>query len=244
MILYNDISLIGDSLGTVPITIQLAKLYPDNFSVYFINEQIADMIPKKYNINFLKKPPSQYDFKLEISEAFLYAENNRLHMTQAYFHQCNLLTPPTPIKPELEFSEYTISMDFNYMLAPFSRSLPENQKWPQENWNQLVKEFSDKKFLLFGNSSHDSKEFIQGPNVQYMFDEPLERVAYVMKNSRAKLLSVVTGLSHMSYALDVPIVLLWGQSSPWGDNPDAIHLNGPVVNISVEAVKNALTDGV
>lgn len=246
MIVINEIGLIGDFLGTLSIIIELAKRNPNNLSVYFNSSMhgIIDMIPKKYNINILFEEPQTYDFKLDIHEAFKYSGIHITHMTQSYFHQCGLETPPNPVKPELEFPDFLEieTNNIDYILAPFSRSLPDNQRWSKENWNQLVNQMFDKNFLLLGNSKHDDINFIDAPNVKIMFDKPLNQVAYVLKNSKAKLLSVVTGISHMSYALDVPTVLFWnqGQIGNWGDNPDAYHLTKYIPDITVQEVISAL----
>jgi len=245
MIVIDNIGLIGDFLGSIPVIIELAKRNPNNLSVYFNQSMhdIVEMIPKKYNINILSEEPSSYDYKLDISAAFQYAAIHKLHMTQTYFHQCKLETPPGPVKPELEVMEFDIyTSNIDYILAPFSRSLPNNQRWPKENWTHLTNAMPDKNFLLLGNSNHDDINFIQTPNTKTMFDRPLNEVAYIMKNSKAKLLSVVTGISHLSYALDVPTILFWnqGEIKNWGDNPDAKHLTKYIPDITIQEIILAL----
>jgi len=247
MILLNSIGLIGDAIGSLPATYALATAHANqNIYCYFAHKQIFGMIPPKYSnikpIEVLDGPHLDVR-QFDLTGAFAYATYNNLHMTQAHFKFLGLPVPSIPIRPELHIIEdqnYTFDYgDIDYAIAPFSRSLPEDQKWPKHKWQQLVDSMPDKKFLLFGDSRHDNRILIHGVNVSYMFDFPLNSVAQQMQKLKSGVISVVTGISHMAHALKVKNYLLECQGS-WGVNPDAIRIHAPVHQISVEEVQQLL----
>lgn len=238
MTLKNPIGLIGDFIGSIPVMIDLAKRDGGlNVIIHPEAEKLWSLIPKKYNIQ-KTEPGAKWDKELDLSSAFKYANIMNLHMIQAHYFFVDLPVPKTIPRPELS---YISNMHYvtDYIIAPFSRSLPAEQLWQKEKWQQMVNIMQDKQFVFFGNSSYDDKEFLKGPNVRYMFDMSFDNVCLTMKNAIHGVISVVTGISHLAFALNVPNYLFINQGT-WGKNPEAEIFDGYIPNITVQQVVRTL----
>ena len=178
---------------------------------------------------------------INIEEAFRFSLENNLYMADAHLvmngYDIKHFTHDQR-KAQLNFSPKM--KYYNFLIAPFARSLPQDQKWQIEKWNELVRRFPDLTFGVLGNTKHDDPNAIQGDNVTPLFDNSLIDVAGYMKASKYGLLSVVTGLSHMAYHLSVPNYLLFNQDFAWGRNPDATVLHKKVDEITVDEFVNLI----
>lgn len=249
MFLKTSIGLLGDAIGTIPVIIALSKTH-DGKTYLLLNtdavnaREIYNFIPKKYDIEIHNQIGFIYDpynegimpKEFNLSRAFDIAVAKNLHMIQAHFSYFGLGVPSEIVKPELEFPDLDVPQ-YDYILAPFSRSLPDVQKWPQDNWNKLVDMMPDKTFVVFGNEKYDKLDYVfSKPNVTHMYSKPLNEVMNVIKRVRYGVLSVVTGISHFCYPLDVPNVLFINQNMAWGKNPKAIYLEKPIHSYTAQEV--------
>ena len=261
MLLRNDIWLIGDFLGTVPATIALAKLAQErgeHLKVFMAANdhelfddldnarQLLRMVPSKYGVEeVFAIDASDPDVRaFQLMPAFARSVQMQQHMTAAHHHFIELADPSMKaIRPELEIGESDVPA-FDYALAPFSRSLPPHDKWQRERWQTLVDRMPDRSFVIFGGK-HDEHGYLVGDNVTEMYCEPLRDVMHVLKRLRYGLLSCVTGLSHMAYALGVRNYLFYAQGAPWGLNPDALLIGpgaggSPIAQVKTKEVVQAL----
>lgn len=251
-ILLSDVPLIGDCLGTIPAVIALAQTVDKLVLVpHPARWDLAEMIPQKHGIQLGGLHSANIDYTIRVgpddTEAYFYAHENKLHMTAAHHHFLGLPTPPAPVRPELEFPDIAVPR-YDYILSPFSRSLPEEQLWPAWKWAQLVGMLPKKKFAFFGNPQYDIPGqslvwhmLMVHKNVQPEFGRPLAELANIMQKS-GPCISVTNGISHLSFALGTGNILLFGQDTPWGKNPDATIIQGLVPDISVEQVLAAFTE--
>lgn len=236
MKLVNKIGLIGDFIGTIPVMIHLASKSPEGLQVAGVWSEIREifgMIPSKYKITEALSEQGA-DHKLDLEEAFRIASVRGLHMTQAHFAVLGLDVPDKPVRPELEIemNGAPIKMKGDYIISPFSRSLPEDQRWPSQYWQELVDTMDDKQFILLGSQKRgDDFNYIMGDNVSKFFDCSFNYVAALLENNR-NLIGLVSGLSHMAYALNVNTWLLAGQTGAWGLNPEATMI--PVAGLKPE----------
>ena len=200
--------LIGDFLGVVPVIIELSKHDELHLKIHPEAEVIFQLIPKKYNIKLQQKEAALYDkvVELDISKAFTISHENNYYMSQSHFAYLGLPVPAEPVKAELEVPVLEVPV-FDYVLAPFSRSLPPEQRWPQEQWQRVTALLPDCSFYIIGHG-RDERNFVSGGNVTEMYNEPLEQVINVLKNLRRGLISVVSGPSHLAFHLGVKNYLL------------------------------------
>jgi len=237
MVVFNPNNLIGDFLGTIPAMIEFNKQTPCEFIIADSVASLFDMIPAAYK---MKRVPFQlpYDKAIDLHGSFAYADKHQLHMIQAFFNDLGLPVPADIPRPQLFVPSMPVP-EYDYILAPFSRSLPPEQKWPRERWQNLVDRMPNKTFCLFGASKFDDAEFVTGTNVNFCFDKPFEEVANVMKACRHGVISVVTGISHLCYALNVKNYLFFNQGM-WGKNPEAVCMTKNIHDIGVDEVLNVL----
>ena len=239
--------LIGDFLGTIPAMIHYAKQDDVEVKIHPEARQLLKLIPKKYDIKeFDGRVVAKTAYKelhyFDVSKAFALAQEKGLYMSQAHFGVLGLPIPEVPPKAELEFPE-TRWPRVDYIISPFARSLPPEQKWSIENWQQLINELPEYEFAVVGSSLHDEKGQLTGKNVLEYYDHPFVDVCNLFKNSEHGLISVITGTSHLAFHLGVKNYLLNNQGKYWGVNPDAINITDEIPYLKPEDVIKVLDDG-
>jgi ADP-heptose:LPS heptosyltransferase len=242
LLICND-GLIGDFLGVIPVVIDLSKRDELQMKIHPEASTVFSMIPKKYNIKLQEREDAFYDviLQMDISRAFTISSENNYYMSQAHFAFLGLDVPETPLKAELEFEE--IGMEaYDYIIAPFSRSLPANQRWPMEEWQRLVELMPESTFCIIGHE-REPRNFIMGPNVSEMYNEPLVKVINLLKSAKRGMISVVSGPSHLCFHLGVKNYLLTNQDMKWGINPEAITIENYIPELKAEKVIEILQRG-
>jgi hypothetical protein len=243
--LVNNYHSIGDMICSFPLIIAISReakeVYVEIGTKHIENkikmEKLFEFFPKKYNVkkydsklNYDKKiviPPhhslkSRPIFLGEDVEFFRIQNylNDKIHMTQVNFQYANIKIPKKPIRPELQIP-YIKTESYDYLLAPYAYSLNESEFLQDKVWQTLIDAFPDKKFGIFGQQKYDNKK-LSGKNLIYIFDKSYAEVANIMRRS-GPLISVVTGLSHLAFALGTPHIQLTNQSF-WSINPNAIAI--------------------
>lgn len=208
MIVYNPNTLIGDFIGTIP---AMQSLQDSEFAIH-------DCMLELFEMAGLRRSFGTPDISFDLHGAFALADKEGLHMTQANYHFVGLPIPKEPQRASLEVLPMPVDK-FDYIIAPFSRSLPEDQLWPY--WQQLVYRMPDKSFAVLGANS-DNSGYISGKNVTPVFGQSFNYVSNLLLNSQ--LISVVTGISHLAHALGVKNYLFCAQYGKWGVNPDAVKM--------------------
>lgn len=244
ILIDNKEGLIGDFLGTIPamqkLTEQdqvLVKLHPEAKGLFRLIENWNLIDYDK--IDFLIDPEFEKQIILSSSEAFQIAVKKNYYMTQAFMEQAGLEVLEVPSKAKLNYinaAPLGTQSVCDYLISPFARSLPSEQKWSNEKWSELVRSMPHKIFGLLGNSKYDDRLFLHDhENVIPLFDLNFDTLCGVFKNSEC-LISVVTGTSHLAFHLGVKNILLTNQLMTWGNNPDAILIADPIRNITVKQV--------
>ena len=129
---------------------------------------------------------------------------------------------------ELEFKRQDVE-SYDYVLAPFSRTLGSEQqwaceqRWPREHWQRLVDSMPGCSFCVIGHN-RDPRGYLSGSNLTEKYGEPFPRVASLLLQVRKGLVSVVSGPSHFAFHLSVTNYLLSRQHGAWGNYPDAIRI--------------------
>lgn len=230
--------MIGDCVNTFGILRDLSKIEPLEVKHSAEAKWFYDLLPKELNIKSVDEVDDNA-IELDLIGAFRYSEGYKYHMSQCYHQQFGLPTPSQPIKPELDVPNIEVPI-YDYILTPFSRSLPEYQKWGLHRWQELSWDLNKNKYstCIFGNSLYDPK--INGLQMEY--DRPMVEVLNMIKKCRKGVISVITGISHLSYAMDAKNCLLSGQGvTGWGINPNATIIDNPnVCEISVKEVLEVL----
>ncbi len=230
--------LIGDFLGFIPVIAALAKQDELHLAIHSESEELYELIPKKWNIS--KQQQIHYDkvLKLDAYEACNISHIHNYYMTQAHFAYLGLPVPHTPPKAELNYPVVDVP-SFDYIIAPFSRSLPDEQRWPGSYWQQLVELMPQCSFCMIGHA-RDDHHFITADNVTGMFNEHFVTVINLLKKARQGLISVVSGPSHLAFHLGVKNYLLTNQEMAWGNNPDAIQVRDYIPALSATKLLSIL----
>lgn len=230
---YAD-GLIGDFLGVIPVMIELSRQDELHVSIHTEAKHLFELLPKKYGIKLQEKETDLYNRVLELdtSRAFTLSHERNYYMSQSYFACLNLNVPAEPPKAELEFEQAAMPY-FDYIIAPFSRSLPPQQRWPQEQWQRLTDLMPEHLFCIIGHHS-DPKDFITGNNVTAIYGRSIPEVISLFKNVKRGLISVVSGPSHLAFHLNTRNYLLTNQNMTWGNNPDALAIRDYIPDLKAE----------
>ena len=231
-------NLIGDFLGLLP---SLERLSLDSHVFLDLLPEahpLMKIIPSYYNIKLFDGRPENNirEIVIDLDKAFSYARKNDVYMSKAFMETLSLLNKEDAPKADLCYGKVK-SLDTPYFLiSPFARSLPDNQKWDQHKWQELTNMNSDRTFFVLGNSKYDDEKYLVGENVFNLYDKPFKEVCRKMKGSEG-LLSLVTGTSHLAFHLNVKNILLTNQGeSGWGINPDSIKITTDIPELEVEEV--------
>ena len=168
VLINNPDGLIGDFLGTIPVMQEIALLHDGaDVIIHPEAEGLFSLIPEDYklrrvvdtNVKSISYKESGYDgyYNIDCGKAFGVGCQAGLYMTQAHFKYFGLSVPLIPPKAHLKFvyNSYNSNQICDVLVSPFSRSLPEDQKWPREKWMQLFISNPLIKFGVLGNSKHD-----------------------------------------------------------------------------------------
>lgn len=234
-LIYNNEGLMGDFLGTIPVMETLAL--EDGGADVMIHGEASNyfsLIPEFYNIKRIYKQEKGYDkiHKIDCGAAFGIGNNSNLYMSQAHFRFLGMKVPDKPAKGDLNYDSQIPIGPVDYLLSPFSRCLPETDKWQKEKWQELVVRLKDKTFGVLGNYKFDDPMYINGPNVTNFYSLEMKNLCKLFKNC-GTLISVVTGTSHLAFHLGVRNILLTNQEFSWGNNPDAVMIKQYVPKITV-----------
>lgn len=225
----NNFYSIGDMICSFPILVALIKetkkVYVEISSydktMQSKMEELFELFPKKYKFEKYDENIS-YDEKVIIpGPAATYSYEyytNKIHMTQIHFKHAKMKIPKNPIQPELQVP-YMKTDSYDYLIAPYAYSLTPIEFLPFSEWQKLIDAFPDRKFGIFGQKKLDENR-LNGDNVTHIFDKSYVEVANIMKRS-GPLISVVTGIGHLAYALGTPHIQLTNQLF-WSINPNAI----------------------
>lgn len=113
----------------------------------------------------------------------------------------------------------TKSTDSNPYLVFLHATTRDNKHWPEQHWRQLIQllEPNGLKIKLPWGAQHEyerSVRLAQNFNhVEVLPKLPLSEIAGILAGARA-VVSVDTGLSHLTAALDCPNITLYGPTDP------------------------------
>jgi hypothetical protein len=240
-LIVNHEGLIGDFLGTIPAMQEIAKR---DKQVYVIHNDsvtgLFQLIRPEYNLKRHVGSPiisSDKVIHLTCTEGFKHADSRGLYMSDAYLSLYGFKVDKSkPAKADLYIERKESVPGVDFVLAPFSRCLPDEQKWDREKWQALVDAFPDNTFAVCGTTRHDMYNFVTGTNVINFYDNPFNDVADLLMKSRYGLISVVTGIPHLAFHLSVPNFLITNQGDGWGNNPDAHKIRNDIKTLTTEEV--------
>ena len=133
------------------------------------------------------------------------------------------------------------------ILALHPGSGSELKNWPEAKWEQLIGRLSEEgeRLLLIGGESEADRvgrlaDQFASENVRAMINRPLPEVAQTLAGCRG-MVGHDSGVSHLSAALNVPCVLMWGATDeevwrPAGNGVSILRGTNGISSIEVGAV--------
>ncbi|MDR0807208.1 MAG: lipopolysaccharide heptosyltransferase RfaC [Enterobacteriaceae bacterium] len=141
--------------------------------------------------------------------------------------------------------------DANQYLVFLHATTRDDKHWPEQHWRELIALLANSglKIKLPWGTPHEHQRAIRlAQNFQHVEILPklsLEDVAKILAGAKA-VVSVDTGLSHLSAALDRPNITLYGPTDPgliggYGENQNQIYAaDKNLLSIDAQSVKDIL----
>ena len=229
-----DSKALGDTLAWVPYIEEFGKLHNCKMITSTFHNH---MFEKQYpNIEFVKPGTNVHNLYAMYSLGLFYNEDNTYKMTK---HPSNFLNQPMQkmatdilgmdfieVKPKLEPKK--IVKD-DKLITIAIHGTAQTKYWNNPTgWQDVVDWLNGKGYKVkllsrendgFMGNSHP-KGIIKHP------EGPLEGVINELRKSKA-FIGIGSGLSWLSWALDIPTVLISGFSYDWAEMEDCIRIASP-----------------
>ncbi|MBK5143949.1 lipopolysaccharide heptosyltransferase RfaC [Budviciaceae bacterium BWR-B9] len=142
--------------------------------------------------------------------------------------------------------------DANTYLVFLHATTRDDKHWPEQHWRELIALTADSglRIKLPWGAPHEherAKRLAKGfQHVEVLPKLPLEEIANVLAGAKA-VVSVDTGLSHLTAALDRPNITLYGPTDPgliggYGKNQLSVKRANNIESISPDIIYNYLLD--
>lgn len=231
-----DSKALGDSLAWIPYVEEFGKVHGAKMIVStFMNNMFEEKYP---NIEFVVPGVSVENLYAMYSIGLFYNEDNTINIyknpidpkKQTMQKMCSdiLGLDFKEIKPKLK--DRKISIDSNYKQVCIGiHGTAQSKFWNNPTgWQEVVNWLNQKGYVV-KLLSKEGENYMgnQLPSGIVRHPEgPLELVMDEMKKSKA-FIGIGSGLSWLSWALDVPTVLISGFSYRWAEMEDCIRIGAP-----------------
>jgi len=231
-----DSRALGDSLAWIPYVEEFAKKHNCKMIVStFMNNMFEEKYP---NIEFVTPGVSVEGLYAMYCIGLFYNEDNTINIyknpvdpkTQTMQKMCSdiLGLDFKEIKPKLK--DRKIAIDSNYKQVCIGiHGTAQSKFWNNPTGWQEVVDWLNSKGYIVKLLSKEGENYMgnQLPSGIVKHPEgPLELVMDEMKKSKA-FIGIGSGLSWLSWALDVPTVLISGFSYKWAEMTDCIRIGSP-----------------
>jgi autotransporter strand-loop-strand O-heptosyltransferase len=231
-----DSKALGDSLAWIAYVEEFGRVHKCKMiTSTFMNEMFENQYP---NIEFVKPGDNVENLYAMYAIGLFYNEDNTINIyknpidpkTQTMQKMCSdiLGLPYTEIKPKLK--ERKPIVDINYKQVCIGiHGTAQSKFWNNPNgWQDVVDWLNNKGYVvkLLSKEGDNYMGNILPTGIVKHPNGPLELVMDEMKKSKA-FIGIGSGLSWLSWALDVPTVLISGFSYEWAEMQDCIRIAAP-----------------
>jgi len=231
-----DSKALGDSLAWIAYVEEFGRVHKCKMiTSTFMNEMFENQYP---NIEFVKPGDNVENLYAMYAIGLFYNEDNTINIyknpidpkTQTMQKMCSdiLGLPYTEIKPKLK--ERKPIVDTNYKQVCIGiHGTAQSKFWNNPNgWQDVVNWLNNKGYVvkLLSKEGDNYMGNILPTGIVKHPNGPLELVMDEMKKSKA-FIGIGSGLSWLSWALDVPTVLISGFSYEWAEMQDCIRIAAP-----------------
>jgi len=231
-----DSKALGDSLAWIAYVEEFGRVHKCKMiTSTFMNEMFENQYP---NVEFVKPGTNVENLYAMYAIGLFYNEDNTINIyknpidpkTQTMQKMCSdiLGLPYTEIKPKLK--ERKPIVDTNYKQVCIGiHGTAQSKFWNNLNgWQDVVDWLNNKGYVvkLLSKEGDNYMGNILPTGIVKHPNGPLELVMDEMKKSKA-FIGIGSGLSWLSWALDVPTVLISGFSYEWAEMQDCIRIAAP-----------------
>jgi autotransporter strand-loop-strand O-heptosyltransferase len=231
-----DSKALGDSLAWIAYVEEFGRVHKCKMiTSTFMNEMFEKQYP---NIEFVKPGDNVENLYAMYAIGLFYNEDNTINIyknpidpkTQTMQKMCSdiLGLPYTEIKPKLK--ERNPIVDTNYKQVCIGiHGTAQSKFWNNPNgWQDVVDWLNNKGYVvkLLSKEGDNYMGNVLPTGIVKHPNGPLELVMDEMKKSKA-FIGIGSGLSWLSWALDVPTVLISGFSYEWAEMQDCIRIAAP-----------------
>jgi hypothetical protein len=231
--IINPRERIGDFLGTLPPILELTKSHEVYLQTVPALQEILPFLPPEIRLGTHPHPDKTYTISIDAAQS----RWEQWHIPQAYYEQLDLPVPKECPTIPLNVP-YKKVPTYDYVIAPYSVSLPWGHLWTSEKWDKLISSFPLHRFALIGSKTDPKLGWHH--NLKTYLGHPWLDVLNIIRNAKC-VISVPSAISHFTYALGTPHILFINQPA-WSQNPEAkAQLTNYLINeIEVDTVIEVL----
>ncbi len=231
-----DSKALGDSLAWIAYVEEFGRVHKCKMiTSTFMNEMFEKQYP---NIEFVKPGDNVENLYAMYAIGLFYNEDNTINIyknpidpkTQTMQKMCSdiLGLPYTEIKPKLKERKPIIDTNYKQVCIGI-HGTAQSKFWNNPNgWQDVVDWLNNKGYVvkLLSKEGDNYMGNILPTGIVKHPNGPLELVMDEMKKSKA-FIGIGSGLSWLSWALDIPTVLISGFSYEWAEMQDCIRIAAP-----------------
>lgn len=231
-----DSKALGDSLAWIPYVEEFRVKHKCNVIVStFMN----DMFEEKYpNLKFIKPGEVAENLYAMYCIGLFYNQDNTINLmrnpidpkTQTMQKMCSDILGLTfkEIKPKIKERNVFID-DTQKQVCIGIHGTAQSKYWNNsEGWQQVVDWLNNRGYIvkLISREQNGYMGNIHPKGIYKHPDGPIELVMDELKKSKA-FIGIGSGLSWLSWALDVPTVIISGFSYKWAEMEDCVRIGAP-----------------
>jgi autotransporter strand-loop-strand O-heptosyltransferase len=231
-----DSRALGDSLAWIPYAEEFRKKHKCNVIIStFMNDMFEERYP---NLKFINPGDVAESLYAMYAIGLFYKEDNTINLlknpidpkTQTMQKMCSdiLGLPFKEIKPKIK--ERNISFDKNLKQVCIGiHGTAQSKYWNnKEGWQKVVDWLNSKGYVvkLISREENGYMGNVHPTGIVKHPNGPIELVMDELKKSKA-FIGIGSGLSWLSWGLDVPTVIISGFSYKWAEMEDCVRIAAP-----------------
>jgi hypothetical protein len=238
LVIKNSTVALGDTLNTFPTIMAIIKCFDEPVSLYWTNKDVGELFPKKYNAPQIFEIPFDARI-IEVNyHDYIHGRlPHNGDFTSSVLHHAGYshLVPHLKTYPdEIDIPPDNSVPIVDFVIAPFVLNNPAKNMTP-DFWQSLINKIKEKydnaSIVVIGKSTlpsdadlykiENSIAHFKEPNylknnftpylenVTYFWDQPLTKVALLLKNVKYCMISPDSGPSHLMARIGKPHIELF-----------------------------------
>jgi ADP-heptose:LPS heptosyltransferase len=212
---------LGDVLCTTPALRELRKKYPEAHIRYVTHESSRPILVCNPDVDeVVESNDGKYadqiiNFAYPMNEGYPYSPMTR-HLTQYFAENAQVeLSSDQPVLNLLPDDVVVLEHQKPVITFAVKTGWSEYKEWPLERWEELIQLFPEYQFIQLGAPG---EPLVEG--AQHLCGKLTLRESFSVLQQSDLFIGLDSSFNHVTRALDVPAVIMFGSTSPIGSGYD------------------------